>query len=344
VPLSTSSSNRRLPDRPWGRIWLLTAVIIFSVLGTLECIWRVRGYSANLRDDRGLWALARRKIKADDPHQVVFIGDSRIQNGINLNAFHESFSGPKPIQLAMVNWAAAPVLRHLAEDKSFKGIVISSVSRWDLRGMPEKWEMAEEYIRYYETITPADIINQHILMFFQQLFVSISPTLSPGQIFPSLLKHKWPDKSHVILYRDRSRLVDYSKFVHLETRRKRFEKRGVTGGDFIGITRADRDRSLDEIQRAIARIQARGGNVVFVRLPTSGVVREWAKEKFREFYWDSWRNRTSAITIHFEDHPSLSNFECPDYVHLSHKDTVRFSKALALIVIEKLKDDSERNK
>lgn len=342
MPLSTSSSKKSPAPVPWAKTWLLAAVILLLALGSLECLWRVRGYPASLRDNPGLWAITRAKVKPDAPLQIVFIGDSRIQNGINLEVFDEAFPGPKPAQLALVGCAGKPLLLNLAEDESFRGIVISSTNIWDLLNDSDRYIKTEEYIQYYKTISPAQIVDQQIEMIFQKSFVFLLPEVTPGLAYNKFRQGRWPDKPHHHLFPDRSRIVDYSKFAYLELRKQKLVVKGRY--DHLDtITTEERHRALDEIGDAVARIQTRGGRVVFVRFPSSGALRELEEQRYpRKLYWDEWGSRTDAITIHFEDYPALSHFECPDYVHMDQKDTLSFSKALAGIIMEKLKETNKK--
>ncbi len=337
MPLSTSSSDERAPARPWLLVWALAALITLAPLITLECVWRAKGYQPGLRDGYGLWARARRSLQPGDPNQVVFIGDSRVQNSVNLDVFDERWPGPRPVQLAIVNSAAAPMLAHLANDETFIGVVVSSTSRFDLMPASNHWIVARDYVNYYQQLTPAEIVDQRVSAFLQQRLALLLPDLGPHQVMEGLQQGKWPDESCYRLYPDRGRDIDYSKFKSLAARRKRLtDRRRFNDEGFL--TPEQIARGIDGIARSVARIQSRGGRVVFVRYPSSGALRELERELFpRSVYWDRW-SRIGAVSVHFEDYPELSDFDCPDYVHIDQKDTARFSRALAPIIARKLSE------
>ena len=341
MPSSTSNFKRPGPDLPWLRIWAAAGGLVLLTLCGTELFWRARGYPAELRDGPGLWALMRKSVAPNDSSQVVIIGDSRMQSGIDTGAFQEAFK-TTPVQLALVNGAATPVLFNLAQDPSFNGIVVSSVNRWDLSGMPEKWEMPNDYLNYYKGLTPAQIIDERVAMLLEQRLVFMLQDLAPVQLAAAAGKRKWPDKPFVHLNPDRSRVTEYSKFPYLELRKKRMEGEGW----FRGCPPIDQPQMLGdlaEIQSAVARIQKRGGHVVFVRMPSSGPVREFEDKMFpREKFWRLWVERTGALAISFEDYPELSGFDCPDYIHLDHKDAGPFSRALAEIILRKIDAESPR--
>jgi len=52
----------------------------------------------------------------------------------------------------------------------------------------------------------------------------------------------------------------------------------------------------------------------------------------RTEYWDTITTLTGIPTIHFEDYPELSGFECPDASHLDVTDTVQFTESFTKLV------------
>ncbi len=102
-------------------------------------------------------------------------------------------------------------------------------------------------------------------------------------------------------------------------------------------------RSVERLQSMVSRIQSRGGQVVFVYMPISGIVRKVEFAAFpREQYWDVLAQQTSAITIHFVDYPDLKQFECPEGHHLDQSDGPAFSQKLASIILEKVRTAQAR--
>jgi hypothetical protein len=83
----------------------------------------------------------------------------------------------------------------------------------------------------------------------------------------------------------------------------------------------------------VAAIQARGGRVLFVRLPVSGECLAYEEQTFpKQEYWDAFAARTSALCLHFRDLPALAGFDCPDTSHLDRRDAPRFTAALAKVL------------
>lgn len=86
----------------------------------------------------------------------------------------------------------------------------------------------------------------------------------------------------------------------------------------------------------VASIQSRGGKVLFVRMPSSGIILEIEKQAFpREKYWNRLLQETGAPGIHFEDYPELSKYACPEWSHLSPADAKTFTADFVRIMHQK---------
>jgi len=80
---------------------------------------------------------------------------------------------------------------------------------------------------------------------------------------------------------------------------------------------------------AVEKLRARGGKVVFVRLPVSGGLKALEDRTTpRNQTWDPLLQAAGAPGIYFEDFPELAGFNCPEWSHLSAGDSVEFSKRL----------------
>ena len=103
-------------------------------------------------------------------------------------------------------------------------------------------------------------------------------------------------------------------------------------GEFMG-------GQLERIRVAVDTIRNRGGQVVWVRPPSTGTLRE-LEGKFspRPAFWDRLLAVTGAGGVHFEDHPELAGFECPEWSHLTAEDAVRFTELLIPHLLQALED------
>lgn len=84
-----------------------------------------------------------------------------------------------------------------------------------------------------------------------------------------------------------------------------------------------------DVTAAAEKIRARGGKIVFVRLPHSGGLKALEDKVMpRQQSWDPLLQMTKAPGIYYSDFPELSGFNCPEWSHLSAGDSVEFSKRL----------------
>jgi hypothetical protein len=96
------------------------------------------------------------------------------------------------------------------------------------------------------------------------------------------------------------------------------------------------ERVFKDIKSDIDKIRSRGGEVMFVRTPSSGGYLKTEKIVYpREQYWDGLLAYTNTPGIHFSDYPAISNFVCPEWSHLEPKDGVIYTTNLVQILREK---------
>jgi hypothetical protein len=92
---------------------------------------------------------------------------------------------------------------------------------------------------------------------------------------------------------------------------------------------------VEQIQRSVAAIQSRGGQVVFISLPSAGSTRRWEEEMWPRWrYWDVLDRHTTALMVHQDDYTELRDWVCPDGSHIDFRDAPAFTRAYAGIVKE----------
>ena len=83
----------------------------------------------------------------------------------------------------------------------------------------------------------------------------------------------------------------------------------------------------------VSAIRSRGGNVIFVRYPTTGFSREVERQlQPRAECWDRVIEATGCLGIHFEDHEELKDFDCPEGSHLTQSDAIKFTRRLYAVI------------
>lgn len=107
-----------------------------------------------------------------------------------------------------------------------------------------------------------------------------------------------------------------------------------TPEQFKNIFAEHMNKTLEKAKNNISKIQKHGGKIILVRYPSTEKVRE-LENKFapRVAFWDRIVNETGADrSFHFEDHPTLSGYNCPEWSHLNAEDATKFTKALVDLI------------
>ena len=338
---SISSSERPVPDRPWPAIF--GAVIVACILLTAgwELYWRRVGFiDHDYVDTPGRWAMQRRKATGD---RTVVIGSSRAYFDINLRVWAEETDGPAPIQLSLVGTSPRGILTELANDSAFSGLVVVGVTpaiffrtrKGYLADFPERADQE----------SPSEWLGQRLFMRIEDLFAFVDWDTRLGTI---LERQPLPLRDGMELDRAvrKVSVTGADRQTYLEPRiladsayRQLVRDIWLDGTD--GPNRrpspgADSvTAAIAEISRDVAALRARGGDVAFVRFPSSGGVRELERRDFpRERYWDRLASEVDAVAIHFEDHLALRGYETPEWSHLSRSDAERFTRDLVPILMD----------
>jgi hypothetical protein len=97
------------------------------------------------------------------------------------------------------------------------------------------------------------------------------------------------------------------------------------------------DDVIASVKSEVAKIKARGGDVVFTRTPSSGFFLEAEHHMYpRAAYWDRLLKETGCKGFYYADYPGTAGLQCPEFSHLSPSDAVVYTKVLVdLIAKEK---------
>ena len=331
----------------WLRAGVLTLFIVVSFFAGWELWLRHKGYSVTYDDAGPLWADKRGQVYDGKDKEVVFIGSSRIKFDLDIPTW-EKATGLGAVQLALQGTNPVPVLHHLAEDPSFNGKLVVDVTEiLFFSQAPPNLERADKELAYYKKYTPAQkasfVIDHGLesqLVFLDQDFFSLTAMMNrlpvpkrPG-VFPGL-DFPWEfDKC----YYSRQSGMDPRFLADTNLQNK---VRGI----WAMLAKMDRtpppkgsklDSALLAVKTDVDKIKARGGEVLFVRTPSSGPF--WQGEQMgfpREQYWDRILAVTGCQGVHFKDYDAIAHFECPEFSHLKPTDAVLFTTELVRILREK---------
>jgi hypothetical protein len=93
------------------------------------------------------------------------------------------------------------------------------------------------------------------------------------------------------------------------------------------------DSVMLSVKKDVDKIKARGGEVIFLRTPSSGFFYMAEQHGYpRAAYWDKLLTVTGCKGIYFGDYPVLAQLTCPEFSHLKPQDAVIYTKNIVDIL------------
>ncbi|HUS01053.1 MAG TPA: hypothetical protein VMY77_04965 [Chitinophagaceae bacterium] len=324
---------------------MLAIVLVLISIISWEFYLRSKHYPISYNDDESLWSTKRKEVYKPTNDETIFIGSSRIKFDLDIPTW-EKLTGEKPIQLSFVGTSPRPLLDDLAKDKNFKGKVILDVTEGLFFGRNTKRteKSAIDGIEYYKKWTPAEKFSFYVNYILESGFVFLDKNkfslnallddlpfpkrkgIVERSIFPRAFGMNTSDRqsfmSQIFL---NDTLLQEKQKKNWAINGNLNKSPGVQGDSLLAI--------FKQVKFSIDKIKARGGQVLFVRTPSSGAYLDAEKINFpRQKYWDSLLLFTNCHGIYFEDYPETAHFVCPEWSHLTSTDAVIYTKALINIL------------
>ncbi len=353
MPSSTSSSEpkglgspqqhsplRDVPAGPWPRIAWAGVLVFALLLGGWEAYWRSQWFRPSYRNSDGLWALTHERIASEGGRGTLIVSSSRLLFDVHLEAWREE-TGQLPIQLGLEGTSPRPFLSQVARETNFSGLVVVGVTP-PLFFPPPRGERMSA-LALTKQWSPADRWSQHLSMrFVEPYFAFYDPDTA---LFTVIRRQAWPARAGLEPRMPRVRKLSTTRITRQNDMWDRVERdpayQKIARDTWLAFLNAPRpnvppevlkkgfEQLLAEVGEDVRRIRARGGEVVFVRPPSSGPFLAAENGGFpRERTWEPLLQATNAVGIHFEDHADLGDVELPEWSHIRAADTDRFTRAL----------------
>jgi hypothetical protein len=350
VPSSTSSSRSTSyeelapPRQPWAKILVVMLLLCATASAGAELFARRRGFKPTLLDDADLWCNVRACVRPNDGNQVLLIGASRLQMDVDPIVIGRELSVDPPLQLAVHGSTSIPALEELAADQHFRGIVLCDVIPAHYFHTSEfDGGQQEVYVEHWKSRPFISSFERGLVTQFQSNFVLrllASARSDNGKHW--IVARQLPVPDYVRMLSDRCIIADFD--LANKSYVEGIVERGLKRSTASPISEFQLRKNLIRIEECVSRIEARGGRVVFLRLPVSGKMRELEERNFpKSKFWDAFRQSSSAQFVDFDDYPSLRCFRCGDGSHLDRRDRQPFSRALAQALRPMLKVTAQAN-
>jgi hypothetical protein len=351
MPSSTSSFERPVPRKRWGR--MVAFALAWTVLLTAgwEILCRARGFQPALDDTPDLWARARERLDKAPPDQIVLLGSSRMLFDFDIEELHRAIGGPRAIQLATVGTNELVMLEKLAADPHFRGTAIVSYVP-GLTFLPEHaaTRIVRRALDRYEHGSIAQRVSSRLWQWLDARLAFLNgDELTLRKLIEQVNVPQRRGAEGAALFLPHIHDVDEERrgrmFHAVETdavRREQIEAAWVFPEPPSPVPPVEQAASGEALRQevlwreraAVTRIRARGGRVIYIRFPSSGGVAELERIRApRAETWDALLTVTGAPGIHFEDHPELAKFKCVEWSHLSATDSVEFTRRLIPLLL-----------
>ncbi len=348
---STSNSKRQLYVRPlpvikgYKKILALTVVWTAIGIGGVEYYARANSFPVMFEISPDLWVTQWYKTERGPEDQTVIIGASRCKFGLVMDTWEQA-TEVRPTMLAWPGSPPHPTLHLLAERDDFRGLVICGIApsfSFSHAAAPQHLYLKKnieemKVLRYslsYHLGTPVRRFLKH------QIRALNPPAFAPAHVLreivglqdrhgtlPPFLPIYWMNHQENL----QSVYLDFSaKDEELMNRVKALWSRIIEEQTVFGV--ADMDSLLAAYVQDVQRIRQRGGQVVFIRHPSSGDFREFEEKYYpREKFFDRLCAETNCLGIHFEDYPEIADFECPEWSHLNSEDARSYTRRIIQIL------------
>jgi len=333
-----------MSENPMVKAALLMTVIVLVVVLGVEMSLSHRGIENSYDDGPPLWSNSRAEVYGDPERTVVFIGSSRIKFDLNIEVW-EKLTGAHAVQLAVEGSNPRPALYDLADDPNFKGrLVVDVTEGLFFSNAPPNIESFNKNIQYFHEQTPAQKASFQInrvvepcLVLLDKENLSFNARLDALEI-PSrpgvFMMPIFPMEFSRPTFRRETRMTE--RFVSDSSLQQQVKDIWAFFASFPHkpMPAGELDSIFSSVKVAVQKIKSRGGDVVFVRTPSSDPMLTDENKAFpREQFWERLLKETNSQGIHFADYEPINHFVCPELSHLSPQDAVVFTRHFADILV-----------
>jgi hypothetical protein len=315
---SFTSSFRTLPHG-W-RSLVIAAALAASFITGYELFWRLRGFRPMLTDSDSLWCGERTRLPPDG---VALLGSSRLQTGIDPAELSRVLGGRAVAQLAIAGANPVPPLLDLADDPSFRGVVL-------LEYMPRRLftsavgstARSQAFVSACKNPSLIAPLESRLERAVERHAVFLDDELQLVALLGYVAHHHTlPAASHDVLRADRYSQMYFPEGVRVLAPRDVWDE---------PLVDAALEQRLRRLHDAIAKIQARGGRVLLYRSPVSGDVLADEESRFPNNVWFARAARDLGIsTIDYATLPDTRPLDLPDGEHPRSTDVLGITDAVA---------------
>lgn len=324
--------------RTWLLIGATACALATGVTLAFERHHRAQGVRPTVLDDQDLWAQERGRLARHGAQAIALLGTSRMVYGIDPRHLRARLPGHRPVMLAINGTYPMAALRDLAQDEGFNGIVIVDTDAAGLRD--EYRELQQPHVEHFhQGFGPSRAVHRRVLTAWQRRAVVADPNYGAlAAVQRALFGQPAPQVRYAVTGADRAGALDFTRVdprpvaEHFARERRALLQRQPAPPPEVWR------RSLAPVAGWVRAIQARGGQVLFFGMPTSGGQRDADEAAYpRALYWDRIEAAVGAPVVHADDLPPLAGLQTPDGSHVDGRDRARLTDGLVLALSQRLR-------
>jgi len=354
MPLSTSNSNvyyRDIPDKSWHSIIAIAMVLIVIGLGFWEALARSMYHVPGTYQGLGyIWADERRKLDGESDVRVVLAGSSRMLWAADLDILEDKL-GTRPIQLSLPGTSPALIVQDIANNTEFNGLILVGATPRLFNSTGKGFTGGLAFDRYHN-LSPSQWSGNKLHRFLSDYIGFLDDAFD---LFSLLERYtSFPDRPGAEdlktgLWKLGNFYDDYQTdmWEPVETPGS-FDNIQITNFWTPGIERPPQtpeemaesaQKTIEFYAPLIEKIRARGGDIVFIRMPSDGRYLDVDLEtNHRELIWQPMTEGFDATAINSHDYPQLSSeLDIPEWSHLSRASQDDWSRDIVPIVEQQYK-------
>ena len=345
MPSSTSSSEpdvvavdrayvRRVPSLRWSVVALAALLLTLAATAGWEASMRQLGLRAgDLDDGDDYWVVERRAVDAGPRDPIVLVGDSRILFDSDLDEW-QRLTGRRPLQLALEGTNGGPFLEDLAKDEHFAGLVVVGMAPTSY--FRDGVGVHDKALAHLRDQSPSQRVGHLLALPLQRLLAFLDTDYA---LFHLLERHPYRERAgfdpgdspyyDVWKLRETSEGRQYRMWPRIETDTYLQQHARLAWHDFDGkvVDDAEIAKVIARSKKWVDMIRSRGGEVVFLRPPSSGrVIVNEDRRVPRARTWEPLLALTGTYGFDFRDDPVSAAMQCPEWSHLRPADATAFTR------------------
>jgi hypothetical protein len=352
MPSSTSNSNvyyRDIPDRPWNKIVWFALVLLILGIASWEMLARKMHHTPGTYQGLGyMWTEERQKLdQANHDVRVVLAGSSRILWAADLDILEQGL-GSRPIQMALPGTSPALIVEDIVNNTDYDGLIIVGATPFLFNRLDGGF-MGGVVMDLYENMSPSKWSGDQLHRFLSDYFAFLDNAFDLFGLLerytnfedrPDAKDLKSGDWKLGNMYDD----IQTDMWAPVEQEGS-FDNQQILNFWNPGLDKEPKtaeemaelaEKTLEFFAPLVAKLQARGGDMIFIRMPSRGRYLERDIEtNHRQLLWEPMAKGFGATAFNTFDYPELSTeLEIPEWSHLSRKSQDDWSRDVVPIMAE----------